>query len=136
MKIHYAKAHMEAAFAYAKLSYCTRRQVGCVIVKQDGTTSIGFNGTPPNWDNRCEDESGKTYPYVLHAEANAISKMAKHGGGGTGASVFVTASPCLDCAKQLASIGIKELYYAIERQDRSGIEFLEQSNIPVIKMTI
>ena len=111
MKNRYAIAHMKTAYAYAELSHAKRLRVGCVIVKDDRIISIGFNGTPPGWDNVCEDTNGKTKPEVIHAEANAIAKLAKTTGGGKGSSVFITHSPCLGCAKQLATMEVKEVFF-------------------------
>ncbi|BBM88333.1 dCMP deaminase [Spirochaetota bacterium] len=102
---------MQVAHIYAKLSYCKRRQVGCIIVKDNRIISIGYNGTPPGWDNVCEDETGMTFPYVYHAEANAISKLARSNESGDKASIFTTVAPCLECAKLMAQLGICEVYY-------------------------
>lgn len=138
MKERYARTYMKTAFVFAELSYCKRKQVGCVIVKDDRIISYGFNGTPPGWDNVCEDESGFTKPEVLHAEANAVAKLAKYGGSGIGSSIFVSLEPCLDCAKQLASMGIKELYYSddYDRVGHKGIDFLHKCNIPVYQLQL
>ena len=136
MKERYAIAHMQAAYVYADLSYCIRKKVGCVIVKDGRLISIGFNGTPPGRPNVCEDEAGNTLPEVYHAEANAISKLAKSTGGGSGSSVFVTIAPCLYCAKELANMEIQELYYCEEYRDTAGVDFLRMSDIPVIKLNI
>jgi len=136
MKEKIIHAHMKVALEYAKLSTCNRLKVGCIIVKNDSVKSIGYNGTPPGWDNCCEDETGKTKPEVIHAEANAIAKLAKDQGDGINASVFITHAPCIDCAKQLASIGIKEVFYNKDYKDNKGIEFLEKCNIPIKKIQI
>jgi dCMP deaminase len=129
-------AHMKVAFEYAKLSTCNRLKVGCIIVKNDSVISIGYNGTPPGWDNCCEDDQGITKPEVLHAEANAIAKLAKGQGDGKNASVFITHAPCIECAKQLASIGVKEVFYSIDYRNTKGIEFLQKCNIPNKKIEI
>jgi len=132
MKERFIRAHMRVALEYAKLSYCKRKQVGCVVVKDDRIISIGFNGTPPGWINCCEDANGKTLLEVFHAEANAIAKLAKSSGDGKGASVFITCTPCLNCAKLLVQIEIKELYYYEEyRGLTEGADFLRACGIPV-----
>ena len=129
MKPHYCLAHMKAAYVYAELSYCKKHQVGCVIVKENRIISIGFNGTPPGWENNCEDENGKTRPEVYHAEANAIAKLAKSVESGKDASLFVTTMPCFDCAKLIAQTGIKEVFYSELYKNAKGIEFLKKCNI-------
>lgn len=135
MKPKEAIAHMKSAYAYAELSHCKRRQVGCVIVKDHTPIAIGYNGTPEGWDNCCEGSDGLTLPHVIHAEANAVGKLAANVGGGRGASVFVTIVPCLSCAIQLASAKIKELYYAEEyRNLTEGVEHLRKNGITVIKL--
>jgi len=131
MKLRYASAHMKAAHIYAELSYCKRRRVGCVIVKDDRIISIGFNGTPPGWPNVCEDDANVTLPEVYHAETNAIAKLAKSAESGAGASMFVTTVPCLDCAKLIAQSGIKEVYFSEHYRLRDGLDFLEKCGIQV-----
>ena len=140
MKERYAKAHMKAAFIYADLSYAKRRKCGCVIVKNDRIISIGFNGTPPGWDNCCEDEHGQTVPEVLHAEANAIAKLARSDESGEGADVFVTLEPCLSCAKFLSQIKIRALYfhdyYVSSHEPNGGLEFLRKCGINVHQLEL
>lgn len=131
MKLRYASAHMKAAHIYAELSYCKRRRVGCVIVKDDRIISIGFNGTPPGWPNVCEDDENVTLPEVYHAETNAIAKLAKSAESGAGASMFVTTVPCMDCAKLIAQSGIKEVYFSEHYRLRDGLDFLEKCGIQV-----
>ena len=124
MKYKYKKAHMAAAEVYAELSYAKRKKVGCVIVRDDRIISIGYNGTPSGWDNECEHttlwKDGKqlsspilvTKPEVLHAETNAIAKLASSTESGEGAILFLSSfSPCMDCAKLIYQSGIKEVYY-------------------------
>jgi len=135
MKTRYANAHMRAAHIYAELSYCKRKQVGCVIVKDDRIISIGFNGTPPNWKNKCE-EDGKTIPQVYHAEANALAKLARSHEAGEDAIAFITCAPCLDCAKLIAQTGISEVFYAEEYKGTEGLDFLEQCGIKNTQLTI
>lgn len=136
MKKRFIEAHMAAALQYSQLSYCNRRKVGCVIVKGDRIISIGYNGTPAGWDNRCEDADNITYPEVIHAEANAIAKLAKTEGGGQGASVLITHAPCLDCAKQLATMEVKEVYYANDYKNTAGVEHLLKCGIPAHQVEI
>jgi len=128
------KAHMLAAYTYADLSYCERKKVGCVIVKDDKIISIGYNGAPSGWDNGCEDCNNVTKPHIIHAEANAILKLAKSSGGGKGSTVFVTCAPCLPCALMLSTVEISEVYYAEEYRGTDGIELLLQHNIPVYQL--
>lgn len=137
MKEKYVIAYMQAAHVFAQLSYCKRRQVGCIVVKDDRIISIGYNGTPPGWENNCEDENNRSHPYVYHAEANAIAKLARSNESARDASVFITASPCFDCAKILAACGIKELYYGENYESTGGstpggLDHLRDCNIPVI----
>lgn len=127
---------MRVAYIYAGLSYCKRRQVGCVIVKENRIISIGYNGTPSGWDNICEDDTNTTYPYVLHAETNAISKLARSNESGEGASMFITTNPCMDCAKLIAQSGIKEVYFTEEYRNSDGIDFLEQYGIKVTRFEL
>jgi len=135
MKPKYQTAHMRAAHLYAELSTARRLKVGALIVKDDRIISIGYNGTPSGWDNNCEyeqeDGSLKTKPEVLHAEMNAVSKLAKSSESGNGASIFITHAPCIDCAKMIYQSGIKEVYYSTEYRDSSGIEFLKKCKVKV-----
>lgn len=130
------KAHMTAALGYSQLSYCERKKVGCVIVKNNSIISIGYNGTPQGWDNTCEDCNNKTHPHVIHAEANAILKLARYGGDGDGCSIFITHSPCVSCAMLIATIGAKEVYYSELYRDDGGIQLLLQHNIPVYHLPL
>ena len=127
---------MKAAYLYANLSYCKKRKVGCVIVKEDRIISIGYNGTPKEWQNVCEDESGNTLPHVFHAETNAISKLAKSSESSQGSSIFITSSPCIDCAKLIFQSGCKEVFYNEDYRSKEGIEFLKKSNVPVYQIKI
>lgn len=129
---------MVVAYTFSQMSHCTRKQVGCVLVKDGNVISMGWNGMPSGWDNCCEDCEGKTRPEVQHAEANAVSKLASSASlqSGKGATVYVTCSPCFDCAKLLKQIDVKEVFYAEDyhssshHQKGSGIKFLEQCGIP------
>jgi dCMP deaminase len=131
---------MDWALRSAQLSHAVRLQVGAVIVKNDSVISYGYNGMPAGWDNNCEDEirypdaegvTLKTKPEVLHAESNAIAKLAKSTSSGDGASIFITHAPCHDCAKLIYQSGISSVYYRSAYRDNAGLEFLEKSGIEV-----
>lgn len=127
------RSYLEMAKVWAKNSYCVRRKVGALIVKDRMIISDGFNGTPAGFENICEDENGKTKPYVLHAEANAITKVAKSGNNSAGATLYVTDAPCVECAKLIVQAGIKRVVYMIEYSVRDGIELLKRAGIEVCK---
>jgi len=127
-------SYLEMARVWAKNSYCKRRQVGALIVKDRMIISDGYNGTPGGFENVCEDESGVTKPYVLHAEANAITKVAKSGNSSAGATLYVTAAPCLECAKLIIQAGIRRVVYQDEYRVRDGVELLERAGINVSKL--
>jgi dCMP deaminase len=139
MKEKFKQAYMKTAQTFAELSHAQRLQVGCIIVKDDRIISIGYNGMPAGWSNVCEDEflhedgstTTKTKKEVLHAETNAIAKLARSNESGQDASLFVTHSPCLECAKLIYQSGIKEVYYKEPYRDTTGIEFLSTSGIKV-----
>lgn len=123
-------AHMQAAHIYAKLSYCKRKQVGCVIVKGENIIAIGYNGTPPGWENVCEGDDGLTLPYVHHAEENAIGKLAEGSGGGNNSVIFITCAPCYHCAKLIRRAGIKIVYYGeIYGGHVDGLEYLQKCGV-------
>jgi dCMP deaminase len=122
------------AAIWAKNSYCKRRQVGALIVKDRMIISDGYNGTPAGFENICEDENGVTKPYVLHAEANAISKVAKSGNSSEGSTLYVTASPCLECSKLIIQAGIKRVVYRDEYRLTDGIDLLKRAGIEVEKI--
>ncbi len=126
--------YLEMAEVWAKNSYCRRRQVGALIVKDRMIISDGYNGTPSGFENICEDENGVTKPYVLHAEANAITKVAKSGNSSDGATLFVTASPCLECSKLIIQSGIKRVVYRDEYRLTDGIDLLRRAGIEVEKV--
>lgn len=146
MKQKHRIAHMKSAFNYAECSTAVRLQVGCVLVKDNRIISIGYNGMPAGWDNRCETsklwQDGKqlvepvlvSKPEVLHAESNAICKLARSSESGGGATAFVTHQPCLDCAKLLYQSGVAEVYYVHEYRRKDGIQFLEKCRIKVEHM--
>ena len=123
--------YLEMAAIWARNSYCKRRQVGALIVKDRMIISDGYNGTPSGFENVCEDENGVTKPYVLHAEANAITKVAKSGNSSEGATLYVTASPCIECAKLIIQAGIRRVVYKDEYRLTDGIDLLKEAGIEV-----
>jgi dCMP deaminase len=125
--------YIEMAEIWARNSYCKRRQVGALLVKDNMIISDGYNGTPSGFENVCE-ENGVTKPYVLHAEANAISKVAKSGNSSAGATLYVTASPCIECAKLIIQSGIKRVVYKDEYRLTDGIDLLKRAGIEVLKL--
>jgi len=143
IKEKYLGSYMKTAKLFAELSSAKRKKVGAIIVKDDRIISIGYNGMPAGWDNNCEDEIQqvdaqgfirimlKTKPEVLHAELNAIGKLARSNESGEGATMFVTCAPCMDCAKMIYASGIKEVFYAEDYRDQSGLEFLMRCIISV-----
>ena len=126
-------SYLEMAGIWAQNSYCKRRKVGALLVKDRMIISDGYNGTPSGFENICE-EDGVTKPYVLHAEANAITKVAKSGNSSEGATLFVTASPCLECAKLIIQSGIKRVVYRDEYRITDGIDLLRRAGIAVEKV--
>ena len=128
------RRYLEMAEVWARNSYCKRRQVGALIVKDNMIISDGYNGTPAGFENVCEDESGATKPYVLHAEANAITKVAKSGNSSEGSTLYVTASPCLECSKLIIQSGIKRVVYLDEYRLTDGIDLLKRAGIEVEKI--
>jgi dCMP deaminase len=130
---------MDIAQRTAELSHARRLKVGSIIVKEDRIISIGYNGMPAGWDNNCEHETGtelKTKPEVLHAETNAIAKLARSSDSGLDADIFVTHAPCLDCAKLIYQSGIKRVFFGQAYRDASGIEFLKNSDIKVEQIDV
>ena len=128
------RRYLEMAAVWAKNSYCTRRQVGAILVKDRMIISDGYNGTPSGFENVCEDENGVTKPYVLHAEANAITKVAKSGNSSEGATLYVTASPCMECSKLIIQSGIRRVVYKDEYRLTDGIDLLRRAGIEVEKV--
>lgn len=124
-------SYLEMAEIWAANSYCKRRKVGALLVKDRMIISDGYNGTPSGFENVCEDENGVTKPYVLHAEANAISKVAKSGNNSLGATLYVTAAPCLECAKLIIQSGIKRVVYKDAYRLEDGKNLLERAGIEV-----
>ena len=138
----FANAHMKAAEVYSQLSSARRLQVGCVVVKDNTIIGIGYNGMPSGWNNNCEDEITieedekfikglKTKPEVLHAETNALAKIARSTNSSDDASIFITHAPCLDCAKLVYQSGIKSVYYRNSYKNTDGIDFLNKCNVEV-----
>ena len=126
------KRYLHMARIWAENSYCQRRQVGALIVKDKMIISDGYNGTPAGFENVCEDETGVTKPYVLHAEANAITKIARSGNNSDGATLYVTASPCIECAKLIIQAGIKRVIYGEHYRLTDGIDLLKRAGIEVL----
>ena len=127
----YDIAYLRMAMEWSKLSYCDRRQVGALIVKDKMIISDGYNGTPTGFENICEDDEGNTKWYVLHAEANAILKVASSTQACNGATLYITMSPCKQCSKLIHQAGIKRLVYHQEYKDNSGVRFLEKAGVSV-----
>lgn len=142
MKSKFIDAYMDVAQRFSELSSAKRLQVGAIVVKDDRIISIGYNGMPAGWTNECEDYiqlsddtvTTKTKPEVIHAEANAIAKLARGTESGGGATMFLTHAPCVDCAKQMYTAGIKQVYYRNTYKDTHGVEFLEKCHIEVTKV--
>ncbi len=126
------KSYLDMAEVWSKNSYCKRRQVGALLVRERMIISDGYNGTPVGFDNICEDEEGNTFPYVLHAEANAITKVAKSGNSSQGATMYVTTAPCLECAKLIIQSGIIRLVYRDNYRKSDGIDLLIKAGVEVI----
>jgi len=149
MKQKHIEAYMKTAEVFAECSTATRLHVGAIIVKDERIISIGYNGTPSGWDNNCENQvteycdvtkswlftgETKTKPEVLHAETNAIAKLAKFDGSGSGSVLFVTHAPCLDCAKLVFQAGISSVYYRNSYRDDAGVDFLNKAGVKVEKI--
>ena len=128
-QLKYDEAYMRMALEWAKLSYCERKKVGALIVKDRMIISDGFNGTPSGFENNCEEEEGNTKWYVLHAEANAISKVASSTQSCKDSTLYITMSPCKECSKLIHQSGIKRVVYAQAYKDISGLEFLEKAGV-------
>ncbi len=124
-------SYLQMAEVWSQNSYCKRRKVGALLVKDRTIISDGYNGTPSGFENICEDENGVTKPYVLHAEANAITKVAKSGNSSDGATLYVTASPCAECAKLIIQSGIRRVVYRDAYRLTDGIDLLKRAGIEV-----
>ena len=134
MKQKWIDAFMDTAERFAQLSSAKRLQVGAVVVQDNRIVSIGYNGMPSGWTNECENDDGKTKDEVIHAEANAILKLARDGERGTGASLFCTHAPCIQCAKLIYGAGINSVYYRNTYRDELGLNFLKNCDIEVTKI--
>ena len=130
------KRYLEMAHIWSKNSYCIRRQVGALIVKDKMIISDGYNGTPSGFENVCEDETGKTKPYVLHAEANAITKVAKSNNSSEGATLYVTSAPCVECSKLIIQAGIKRVVYSDDYRVTEGVDLLSRAGIVIVKLEV
>ena len=130
-QIELDRRYLRMAKIWSENSYCSRRQVGALIVKDKMIISDGFNGTPSGFENICEDENGVTKPYVLHAEANAITKMAKSNNSSAGATLYVTAAPCMECSKLIIQAGIVRVVYRDAYRLTDGIELLQRAGVIV-----
>lgn len=128
--------YLKMAIIWAQNSYCTRRQVGALLVKDKMIISDGYNGTPSGFVNNCEDENNLTFPYVLHAEANAITKVAKSNNSSDGATLYVTSSPCLECSKLIIQAGIRRVVFYDNYHKVDGIELLTKANIEVVQIEL
>lgn len=126
--------YLKMASIWAQNSYCKRRQVGALLVKDKMIISDGYNGTPSGFENKCEDQNNLTFPYVLHAEANAITKVAKSNNSSEGATLYVTSSPCLECSKLIIQAGIKRVVFNDSYRLEDGINLLKQAHIAVIQI--
>jgi len=130
------KRYLQMAKIWAQNSYCKRRQVGALMVKDRMIISDGYNGTPAGFENVCEDEDFKTKPYVLHAEANAITKIAKSNNSSDGSTLYITSSPCIECAKLIIQSGIRRVVYSDLYTREEGIRLLERAGIEILHLSI
>ena len=128
--------YMRMAFIWSENSYCKRRKVGAILVKDKMIISDGYNGTPSGFENVCEDEDNVTKPYVLHAEANAITKVARSNNSSEGATLYVTSSPCIECAKLIIQAGIRKVVYADSYRLSDGVELLRRADIELISVDL
>lgn len=133
-QLRYDRAYLKMAETWSKLSHCKRKQVGAVIVKDEMIISDGYNGTPAGFDNCCEDDEGNTQWYVLHAEANAILKVAKSTNNCKGATLYLTLSPCKDCSKLILQAGIQRVVFQKSYKDTAGIDFLKNAGIDIVQL--
>ena len=135
-QVKYDKAYLKMALEWGELSYCKRRKVGALIVKDKMIISDGYNGTPTGFENFCEDDEGYTKWYVLHAEANAIAKVSSSTQSTNGATLYITLSPCKECCKLIFQSGIIRVVYNKEYRDSSGLEFLEKAGVETCLVSI
>lgn len=135
-KVELDQRYLRMAQIWSENSYCTRRQVGALIVKDKMIISDGYNGTPSGFENICEDKDGLTKPYVLHAEANAITKIARSGNNSDGATLYVTDAPCIECAKLIIQAGIKRVLFIRDYRLQEGIDLLRRAGIEVQQINV
>jgi dCMP deaminase len=133
-QLRYDKAYLRMAKTWSELSHCTRKQVGAIIVKNGMIISDGYNGTPSGFDNCCENDNGETHWYVLHAEANAILKVARSTHNCEGATLYLTLSPCKDCSKLVLQAGIERVVYMAGYKDDSGLQFLREAGVEIVQI--
>ena len=133
-QLRYDEAYMRMAAEWAQLSHCVRKQVGALIVKDRMIIADGFNGTPTGFPNVCENDEGETKWYVLHAEANAITKLARSNNSAVGATLYITMSPCRECAKLIHQAAISRVVYRDEYKDPQGLEFLKQAGVELVHL--
>lgn len=133
-QFQFDKSYLSMAGVWAENSYCQRRKVGALIVKDRMIISDGYNGTPCGFENVCEDENGITKPYVLHAEANAITKVAKSNNSSDGATLYVTAAPCVECAKLIIQSGIRRVVYRDSYRITDGLDLMERAGIEILQI--
>ena len=133
-QLQFDKSYLAMAGVWAENSYCQRRKVGALIVKDRMIISDGYNGTPCGFENVCEDDNGITKPYVLHAEANAITKVAKSNNSSDGATLYVTAAPCVECAKLIIQSGIKRVVYRDSYRITDGLELMERAGLELLQI--
>ena len=131
-QLKFDQRYLEMARIWAQNSYCQRRQVGALVVKNGMIISDGYNGTPSGFENICEDENNVTKPYVLHAEANSITKLARSNNNSEGSTIYITASPCIECAKLIIQSGIKRVVYGEKYRLTDGVDLLERAGIEVV----
>ena len=130
------QSYIEMAGVWARNSYCKRRQVGALIVKDRMIISDGYNGTPSGFENICEDDMGKTKPYVLHAEANAITKVAKSANNCDGGTLYVTTSPCMECSKLIIQAGIRRVVFAEKYHNTEGLDILSKVGVELVHLPL
>lgn len=135
-QLEFDRRYLQMASIWAQNSYCKRRKVGALIVKERMIISDGYNGTPAGFENICEDEDFKTKPYVLHAEANAITKVAKSNNSSEGATLYITASPCIECAKLIIQAGIIRVVFSELYRQNEGLDLLERAGVEILYLKI
>lgn len=136
MSNKFDEQYLRIAYIWAKNSYAKRLKVGAIMVKDKMIISDGYNGTPAGMPNECEDDQNRTHPYVLHAEANAISKIAKSNNSSEGSTIYITAAPCINCAKLIIQAGIKRVVYSEDYRLTQGLDLLKQNGISIDKITL